>query len=130
MAKLFLSLLSLFAALAAADPTTCQAPTAMGCFVDPYKTPDGTMRRVLNMSVASDDKALTRESCIAACCKAGFDVGALAGLEAGKDCFCDKGFGPYIVPQDNSVTILTPVIGRATCLSPPEHTVICMGGRQ
>lgn len=102
MAKILLSAALVVAVVAATDPTTCQAPTAMGCFVDPYKTPDGTMRRVLNYTAATHDSSLTRESCIAACCKQGYDVGALAGIEAGHDCFCDKGFGPYIVPQDHA----------------------------
>ena len=79
--------------------TKCQAPTAMGCFVDPYHTPAGSTLRVLNHSAVQGDGKLTREKCLMACCRAGYGVGSLAGLENGHDCYCDSSFGPYTIPQ-------------------------------
>ena len=76
----------------------CTAPAALGCFVDPYTSPDGTTR-VLQHTVSTGDLNLTHASCVAACCRAGFGVGSLAGLRNGTECDCDHGLGPYDIPQ-------------------------------
>ena len=83
--------------------TQCQAATAMGCLTDLYQTPAGKSLRVLNSTAIMPKGAkLTRESCIAACCKAGYKEGSLSGTENGVDCYCDSSFGPYTIPQDKT----------------------------
>ena len=59
---------------------TCSAPSKLGCYLDPYKTPDGTMRRVLAQNVSAHDASMTVEKCIGLCCAAGYGEAALAGL--------------------------------------------------
>ena len=114
---LLLLLLLHLPSLAASSPHTdadnrCLAPSAMGCFVDPYVASNHT-RRVLNTSVAAHDTAMTQERCVGLCCAAGFGAGSLAGVEGGSACWCDHNFGPYDIPEDPSGCV-TPCSGSST----------------
>lgn len=111
-----LSLLLLAAPTAAAS-ATCSAPTALGCFADPYTDPQGVSRRVLSHKVATagDSGTMDVARCVALCCGAGYSSGDVAGVEAGSDCYCDHSFGPYTIPRSTNCT--TPCTGDAnqTC---------------
>ena len=80
---------------------SCIAPTALGCFADPYTDPTGTVHPVLTHVVTDADPSMTVIKCVAMCCAAGFGVGSIAGVERGDACYCDTGFGPYTVPPSN-----------------------------
>ena len=87
----------------------CIAPTPLGCFQDPYKDTAGKSRPVLAHKVASTSPKMTPLACVALCCGKGFTAGSIAGVEAGGDCYCDHGFGPYTIPQTHNCT--TPCTG-------------------
>ena len=93
----------------------CMAPSAIGCFVDPYSSPDGPQTRVLTHTVSTTEASLTHASCIAQCCSAGFGEGTLAGLRNGTECYCAHGLGPYDIPEDSAGC-------RTPCSGAPNET--------
>ena len=77
----------------------CLAPSDVGCFASPYRSPSGASLRVLNHSAGgSSSSRMSRAVCVELCCAQGFEAGALAGLENGTDCFCGASMGPYNIP--------------------------------
>lgn len=91
--------------VAGASGGECVAPTSLGCFRDPYTDPSGKSHRVLTHVAATADPKMTPFRCVALCCKAGYGAGALAGVEAGGDCRCDHGFGPYTIPKSTGCNV-------------------------
>ena len=83
----------------------CVAPTPLGCFQDPFHDPAGKLHRVLTHVAATADPKMTPFRCVALCCEAGFGAGAIAGVEAGSDCRCDHGFGPYTIPKSTGCNV-------------------------
>ena len=83
----------------------CVAPTPLGCFQDPFHDPAGKLHRVLTHVAATADPKMTPFRCVALCCEAGFGAGAIAGVEAGGDCRCDHGFGPYTIPKSTGCNV-------------------------
>lgn len=92
----------------------CVEPSSIGCFTNPYKSPLGSTQ-VLSKLVSKASSSMTPQACISLCCTAGYGVGSLAGVQAGTDCYCDHGLGPYTIPTSSMCNVSCTGNAHQTC---------------
>ena len=91
-------------ASAEGDPGKCTAPSLQGCFQDPYKTPEGTMRAVLQHKIATGSKNMSEY--IAATAAAIAEAASGWKLEGGCGCQCLSYFAKLLFPRCEKHTLL------------------------